>query len=74
MSDLSRMSKVDPECVRCEGTGNARYERDSPRSTGCPRCGGSGKGDRKVREDGKVLKPDRFVPPDMSEAIDGWRS
>lgn len=35
----------------------------------CPACRGTGKGKPIKREDGKVLKPDGWQPPDMSEAI-----
>ena len=35
----------------------------------CTKCGGTGKGQPVVREDGKILKPEGFIPPDMTEAV-----
>lgn len=41
------MSKVDPTCDACGGTGYTPCYRNT-----CDECGGTGKGERVVREDG----------------------
>lgn len=63
------MSKVDPVCDACDGDGKGPGLRAH-----CLKCDDTGRGERKVRADGKVLKPDGFRDPDMSKAIKGWRS
>lgn len=35
----------------------------------CPMCNGTGKGQPLRREDGKVMRPESWTPPDMSGAI-----
>lgn len=66
------MSKLDPPCpnpfcdggmVTC-GTWGVNAFRAA-----CRLCGGSGKGERIVRNDGKIMKPSGFVPPNMSGAV-----
>lgn len=72
------MSKLDPDCDMCHGEGTREEqvgEQDrlsgawDTRTMPCNGCNGTGKGERVVREDGKILKPAGFVPPDMSEAV-----
>jgi predicted HAD superfamily Cof-like phosphohydrolase len=57
----SNMSKF-PECDRCFGDGWWQPERE--RET-CPTCGGRGTLLLR-REDGKILKPPSWSPPDIS--------
>jgi NTP pyrophosphatase (non-canonical NTP hydrolase) len=60
------MSKLDPVCTRCGGSGRGATSATNDGS--CSRCWGTGKGERVVRSDGKVMKPPGFVAPDMSAA------
>jgi NTP pyrophosphatase (non-canonical NTP hydrolase) len=69
------MEKLRPKCQRCDGE---RWVLVAPLDLGsgaegeeilCSGCGGTGHGPLVVREDGKILKPPGFVPPDMSAAV-----
>lgn len=62
------MRKVDPPCPNwfCK---DGMVEICGPRRAYCEICKGTGKGERKVREDGKVMKPEGFIAPDMSRAV-----
>lgn len=80
----ANMAKL-PDCPECHGTGKLREldlrgmdESQADRALRvaqaagnptCSYCNGTGKGKPIKREDGKVLKPDGWQPPDMSEAI-----
>jgi NTP pyrophosphatase (non-canonical NTP hydrolase) len=62
------MEKLDPPCpdpLCCDGINQQSFPAGEP----CVRCGGSGKGERVVRNDGNILKPPGFVPPNMSGAV-----
>jgi NTP pyrophosphatase (non-canonical NTP hydrolase) len=67
------MHKLYPPCEWCHGTGDAEAALDRADQVGardpCEHCDGTGRGERLVREDGKILKPLGFMPPDMSAAI-----
>lgn len=67
------MSKLEPPCADCDGTGIGGYDDVPGVETrlpyGCDVCRGTGKGERVIREDGKVMKPPGFAPPDMAKAV-----
>lgn len=63
----SNMTKLW-ECELCRGSGCAELphsDADRNTCTCCPKCGGEGKV-VKLREDGKILKPPTYQPPDLS--------
>jgi predicted HAD superfamily Cof-like phosphohydrolase len=62
------MRKLDPHCPRCDGRKTIASNFGTLRDP-CPACGGTGRGERRVRDDGKILKPEGFVPPDMAAAV-----
>lgn len=61
------MEKVNPTCPECKGFRIVGSQRGTQRP--CERCGGSGRIDASIREDGKVMKPALFIEPDLSRAI-----
>jgi NTP pyrophosphatase (non-canonical NTP hydrolase) len=65
------MSKLDPPCpnINCKGGVVKVVFGGGFDSVICRRCGGTGRGERVIRYDGKVGKPEGFVPPDMTEAV-----
>ncbi len=65
------MSKLNPTCERCRGTGIEPSSVDDCEviALQCDSCHGTGKGERVVRDDGKLMKSPNFVPPNMSAAI-----
>jgi predicted HAD superfamily Cof-like phosphohydrolase len=65
------MAKL-PDCDVCGGTGGGPVEKPSDiEDAACEACDGTGKGEPIKREDGKIMKPPGFVPPDMSAAVGG---
>jgi predicted HAD superfamily Cof-like phosphohydrolase len=65
------MSKLDPDCPHCVEGHTHDTQDGEPITERCADCGGTGKIEPVVREDGKILKPPGFVPPDMAKAAAG---
>lgn len=63
------MSKLNPTCERCRGTGLDPVGDCQVVALQCDSCHGTGDGERVVREDGKILKPEGFITPNMAAAI-----
>jgi predicted HAD superfamily Cof-like phosphohydrolase len=61
----SNMAKF-PECIHCRGTGTIALSEEV--YTNCMKC--DGRGTLIIRrEDGKILKPDGWVPPNIPQAL-----
>lgn len=63
----ANMAKL-PDCERCKGR-HIVFDDGLDRPKPCPNCNGTGKGKPYRREDGKILRPESWTPPDMSAAI-----
>ncbi len=60
----SNMAKF-PKCEKCDVSGMVPY-----RSEVCPDCNGRGT-QLVLRDDGKILKPEGWTPPDIAGALYG---
>ena len=64
----SNIDKIKHPCTACDGTG--RLERDDDDFDSCRRCGGTGHiFEVRRREDGKVLKPSDWSPPELEPLV-----
>jgi len=65
----TNMSKF-PVCERCGGSGNSAVVIDTypPFNPPCGTCNGRGT-QLLLRDDGKVLKPEGWTPPDIATAL-----
>jgi predicted HAD superfamily Cof-like phosphohydrolase len=74
----SNIDKIKHLCVECSGTGSVsayRQHLDAFEYMACPDCRGQGHlYEVRRRDDGKVLKPDGWRPPDLLSIVRAARN